>query len=34
MQAAIQSILESPEYKEALNTWGLEFGAITEARLN
>ena len=34
MQAAIQSILGTPEYKEALETWGLEFGAITDAKLN
>jgi polar amino acid transport system substrate-binding protein len=34
LQAAIQSVLESPEYKEALKTWGLESGAITDAKLN
>ena len=34
MQAAIQSILGTPEYNEALKTWGLEFGGITEAKLN
>ncbi|WP_077488707.1 ABC transporter substrate-binding protein [Sinomonas mesophila] len=34
MQAAIQSILGTPEYKEALKTWGLEFGAIDDAKLN
>ena len=34
IQAAIQSILETPEYKESLKTWGLEFGAITDAKLN
>lgn len=34
MQAAIQSVLDSPEYKESLETWGLEWGAITEAKLN
>ena len=34
MQAAIQSILGTPEYKESLKTWGLEFGAITDAKLN
>ena len=34
LQAATQSVLESPEYKEALETWGLESGAITDAKLN
>ena len=34
IQAAIQSILGTPEYKESLKTWGLEFGAITDAKLN
>ena len=34
MQAAIQSILATPEYEESLKTWGLEFGAITDAKLN
>lgn len=34
IQAAIQSILAAPEYKEALKTWGLELGAITDAKLN
>jgi polar amino acid transport system substrate-binding protein len=34
MQAAIQSVLDSPEYKKSLETWGLEAGAITEAKLN
>jgi polar amino acid transport system substrate-binding protein len=34
IQAAVQSILADPEYKEALKTWGLEFGAITDAKLN
>jgi polar amino acid transport system substrate-binding protein len=34
MQAAVQSILDTPEYKESLKTWGLEFGAITDAKLN
>jgi polar amino acid transport system substrate-binding protein len=34
MQAAIQSILGTPEYEESLETWGLEFGAITDAKLN
>ena len=34
LQAAIQSVLESPEYKESLDTWGLDSGAITDAKLN
>jgi len=34
LQAAIQSVLETPEYKKSLDTWGLESGAITDAKLN
>ncbi|MGP0221383.1 MULTISPECIES: ABC transporter substrate-binding protein [unclassified Paenarthrobacter] len=34
LQAAIQSVLETQEYKEALANWGLESGAITDAKLN
>ena len=34
MQAALQSVLETPEYKESLETWGLESGAVTDAKLN
>ena len=34
LQAAIQSVLETPEYKKSLETWGLESGAITDAKLN
>jgi polar amino acid transport system substrate-binding protein len=34
LQAALQSVLESPEYKESLETWGLDSGAITDAKLN
>jgi polar amino acid transport system substrate-binding protein len=34
LQAAIQSVLKTPEYKESLETWGLESGAITDAKLN
>lgn len=34
LQAAVQSVLDSPEYKKSLATWGLEAGAITEAKLN
>ena len=33
-QAAIQSVLATPEYKESLDNWGLESGAITDAKLN
>jgi len=34
LQKAIQSVLETPEYKKSLDTWGLESGAITDAKLN
>lgn len=34
LQAAVQSVLDGPEYKKSLETWGLESGAITEANLN
>ena len=34
LQKALQSVLESPEYKKSLDNWGLESGAITEAKLN
>jgi polar amino acid transport system substrate-binding protein len=34
MQAALQSVLKSPEYKKSLQNWGLESGAITDAKLN
>jgi polar amino acid transport system substrate-binding protein len=33
LQAGIQSVLESPEYKEALEYWGLGESAITEAAI-
>ncbi|WP_458106522.1 ABC transporter substrate-binding protein [Arthrobacter sp. R3-55] len=33
-QAALQSVLQTPEYKESLDNWGLESGAITDAKLN
>jgi polar amino acid transport system substrate-binding protein len=33
-QTALQSVLETPEYKESLETWGLDSGAITDAKLN
>lgn len=34
LQAAVQSVLDSPEYKKSLANWGLEEGAVTEAKLN
>jgi polar amino acid transport system substrate-binding protein len=34
LQAAVQSVLDSPEYQESLSTWGLTAGAITDAKLN
>ncbi|GAB2714712.1 ABC transporter substrate-binding protein [Arthrobacter bambusae] len=34
LQAAVQSVLNSPEYKQSLSNWGLESGAITDAKLN
>jgi polar amino acid transport system substrate-binding protein len=33
-QAALQSVLQTPEYKKSLETWGLDSGAITDAKLN
>ena len=33
-QKALQSVLETPEYKESLENWGLGSGAITDAKLN
>jgi polar amino acid transport system substrate-binding protein len=33
LQKAIQSVLESPEYKKSLAYWGLEESAITEAAI-
>ena len=33
LQAAVQSILDSPEYKKSLDTWGLGGAAITTANL-
>jgi polar amino acid transport system substrate-binding protein len=33
LQAAIQAVLESPEYKDCLEYWGLEESAITEAAI-
>jgi len=34
LQAAVQSVLDSPEYQESLETWGLTDGAVTDAKLN
>jgi polar amino acid transport system substrate-binding protein len=34
VQAAVQSVLDSPEYEKSLSTWGLTDGAITDAKLN
>jgi polar amino acid transport system substrate-binding protein len=34
VQAAIQSIMGSPEYQEALHRWGLDGLGITEAKLH
>jgi polar amino acid transport system substrate-binding protein len=34
LQKATQSVLDSSEYKKSLANWGLESGAITEAKLN
>ncbi len=34
LQAALQSVLQTPEYKKSLQTWGLESGAVTDAKLN
>ncbi|UVJ41192.1 ABC transporter substrate-binding protein [Arthrobacter sp. CJ23] len=34
LQAALQSVLATPEYKESLEKWGLDSGAITDAKLN
>ncbi|TVU66218.1 ABC transporter substrate-binding protein [Paenarthrobacter nitroguajacolicus] len=33
-QVALQSVLQTPEYKESLDNWGLDSGAITDAKLN
>ena len=34
LQAAVQSVLDSPEYQESLSNWGLTAGATTDAKLN
>ncbi|MFF2028630.1 hypothetical protein ACFVW2_43530, partial [Streptomyces sp. NPDC058171] len=34
LQAAVQSVLNSPEYQESLSNWGLTAGSITDAKLN
>jgi polar amino acid transport system substrate-binding protein len=33
LQAAVQSIIDSPEYEEVLGRWGLDHGAVTQATL-
>jgi polar amino acid transport system substrate-binding protein len=34
LRAAVQSVLDSPEYPKSLSNWGLTDGAITDAKLN
>jgi polar amino acid transport system substrate-binding protein len=34
LQAAVQSVLASPEYKKSLSNWGLDTLGITDAKLN
>lgn len=34
LQAAVQSVLDSPEYQKSLANWGLTVGAISDAKLN
>ncbi|MDT2004167.1 ABC transporter substrate-binding protein [Rhodococcus opacus] len=34
LQAAVQSVLDSPEYQKSLSNWGLTVGAISDAKLN
>jgi polar amino acid transport system substrate-binding protein len=34
LQAAVQSVLDSPEYQKSLANWGLTAGGITDAKLN
>jgi polar amino acid transport system substrate-binding protein len=34
VQAAVQSVLDSPEYEKSLSNWGLTDGAVTDAKLN
>ena len=34
MHVAMQSVIDSPQYKEALSRWGLGAGAITSAKLD
>jgi polar amino acid transport system substrate-binding protein len=34
LQAAVQSVLDSPEYQKSLETWGLTAAGITTAALN
>ncbi|EKT82025.1 ABC transporter substrate-binding protein (plasmid) [Rhodococcus opacus] len=34
LQAAVQSVLDSPEYQKSLANWGLTVGAVSDAKLN
>ena len=34
LQAAVQSVLDSPEYKKSLANWGLTDAGVTQAKLN
>ncbi|GAA3296526.1 hypothetical protein GCM10020295_26560 [Streptomyces cinereospinus] len=34
LQAAVQAIIDNGEYEEIVKKWGVEDGAITEARIN
>jgi polar amino acid transport system substrate-binding protein len=34
LQAAVQSVLDSPEYQKSLANWGLTDAAVTQAKLN
>ncbi|MEU4342361.1 transporter substrate-binding domain-containing protein [Nocardia sp. NPDC023852] len=34
LQAAVQSVLDSPQYQTSLSNWGLTAGRVTEAKLN
>ena len=34
LQAAVQAIIDSGEYEKIIKKWGVEDGAITEAKIN
>ncbi|WP_327097549.1 ABC transporter substrate-binding protein [Nocardia vinacea] len=34
LQAAVQSVLNSPEYQKSLSNWGISSGAVSDAKLN